>query len=64
MSMDCRNDFNNFFDNLHVRIKILYREFYHGIIYIANEGRHVRILNNTSGKQIVKHNSIIHLFKV
>jgi len=27
---------------MHVRIKI-YREFYHGIIYIANEGRHVRI---------------------
>jgi hypothetical protein len=25
-----------------VRIKI-YREFYHCIIYIANEGRHVRI---------------------
>ena len=28
--------------NAHVRIKI-YREFYHGIIYIANEGRHDRI---------------------
>jgi len=29
----------------HVRIKI-YREFYHGIIYIANEGRHFRIPAN------------------
>ena len=28
---------------MHVRIKI-YREFYHGIIYIANEGHHVKIL--------------------
>jgi hypothetical protein len=28
-----------------VRIKI-YREFYHCIIYIANEGRHVRIVKN------------------
>ena len=33
-----RNDVNNLLDNTHVRIKI-YREFYHGIIYIANEGR-------------------------
>jgi hypothetical protein len=30
------------FVNTHVRIKI-YREFYHGIIHIANEGRYVRI---------------------
>jgi len=30
---------------MHVQIKI-YREFYHGIIYIANEGRHVKITNN------------------
>ena len=28
--------------NTHVRIKI-FREFYHCIIEIANEGRHVRI---------------------
>jgi len=27
---------------MHVRIKI-YLEFYHCIIYIANEGRHVRM---------------------
>jgi hypothetical protein len=39
-----RNDIYNLFVNTHVRIKI-YREFYHGIIYIANEGRHVRIGN-------------------
>jgi hypothetical protein len=37
-----RNDFSNFFDNTHVRIKI-YREFYYDIIYIVNERRHVRI---------------------
>jgi hypothetical protein len=30
---------------MHVQIKI-YREFYHGIIYIANEGCHVKITNN------------------
>lgn len=37
-----RNDVNNLFDNTHVQIEI-YREFYHGIIYIANEGLLVRI---------------------
>ena len=37
-----RNEMNNLFDNTHVGIKI-YQEFYHSIIYIANEGRHVRI---------------------
>jgi hypothetical protein len=37
-----RNDVINLFDNMHVQIKI-YREFFHGIIYIANEGCHVRI---------------------
>ena len=37
-----RNDVYNLFVNTHVRIKI-YREFYHGIIHIANEGRYVRI---------------------
>ena len=36
------NDVCNLFVNTHERIKI-YREFYHCIIYIANEGRHVRI---------------------
>jgi hypothetical protein len=29
-----RNEVDDFFVNTHVRIKI-YREFYHGIIYIA-----------------------------
>ena len=33
---------NNLFDNTQVRIKI-YREFYRGIIHMANELRHVRI---------------------
>jgi hypothetical protein len=37
-----RNDVYNLFVNMHVRIKI-YWVFYHGIIYIVNEGRHVRI---------------------
>ena len=36
------NDGNNLFDNTHVRIKI-YRDFHHGIIYITNERRNVRI---------------------
>ena len=37
------NDVCNLFVNTYVRIEI-YREFYHCIIYIANEGCHVRIL--------------------
>jgi hypothetical protein len=37
-----RNDVCNLFVNTHVRIKI-FREFYHCLIDIANEGRHVRI---------------------
>ena len=41
------NDVCNLFVNTHVRIKI-YREFYHCIIYIANEGRHVRIDTNSN----------------
>ena len=36
------NDVYNLFVYTHVRIKI-YQEFYHSIIYIANEGHHVRI---------------------
>jgi hypothetical protein len=39
-----RNDVSNLFVKKQVRIKI-YWEFYHGIIYIANEGRHLRIKN-------------------
>ena len=39
-----RNDIYNLFVNMHVRITI-YREFFHGIIYIANDGRHARIIN-------------------
>ena len=39
-----RNDIYDLIVNRHVRIKI-YQEFYHDIIYITNEGRHVRILN-------------------
>jgi hypothetical protein len=34
----------NLFVNTHVQIQI-YREFFHGIIYIANEGCHVRIIH-------------------
>jgi len=37
-----RNYVNMLFGNTHVRIKI-YWKFYHSIVYIANEGRHVRI---------------------
>ena len=35
-------DIYNLFANTHVQIKI-YREFYHGFIYIDNEVRRVRI---------------------
>ena len=38
------NEVCNLFVNTHERIKI-YRKFYHCIIYIANEGRHVRSKN-------------------
>jgi len=38
-----RNNVNNLFDNTNVRFKI-YREFYHGIIYISNEGREAKIV--------------------
>ena len=44
-----RNDVCNLFPNMHVRIKT-YHEFYHYIIHIANEGRHVRIKRNKSWK--------------
>jgi hypothetical protein len=37
-----RNDVYNLFVNTHVRTKI-YRGFNHGIIYIVNDGRHIRI---------------------
>ena len=40
------NDVCNLFVNTHEQIKI-YREFYHCIIYIANEECHVRISENT-----------------
>ena len=39
-----RNDACNLFVNTHVLIKI-HRDFYHCIIYRANEGHHVRINN-------------------
>ena len=39
-----RNDVCNLFVNTHVLIKI-HRDFYHCIIYRANEGHHVRINN-------------------
>jgi len=35
-----RNDVLNMSGDMHVRIKI-YQEFYHCMIYIANEGRYV-----------------------
>ena len=40
-----RNDVYDLFVNAHVQIK-LYLEFYYSIIYIANEGCHVRISHN------------------
>jgi hypothetical protein len=53
-----RNDVCNFIVNTHVRIKI-YREFYHCIIYIANEGRHVRIV---FFRDAYKHNNACIVF--
>jgi len=47
-----RNEVYNLFVNTHVRIK-LYLEFYHSIIYIANEVRHVRIKEINHGSQNV-----------
>jgi hypothetical protein len=40
------NDLHNLSDNTHVRIKI-YREYFHSIVYRANEGRHIRIKHPT-----------------
>ena len=37
-----KNDVCNLFVNTHVRIKI-YHDFFNGIIYMSNEGRHVII---------------------
>ena len=36
------NDVNNLSDNMYVRIKI-YLEFYHSILLLANEGRHMHV---------------------
>ena len=47
-----RNYVNNLFDNTHVGIKI-YWEFYHGIIYLAHEGRHFWILENAISNQAI-----------
>jgi len=38
-----RNDVHKLFGNMQVRIKI-YQDFYHGI-YIANQGRHIKMLD-------------------
>lgn len=43
MLLKLRNDVFNLFVKTHIRIKI-YGEFYHGVIYIANEVRNVRII--------------------
>ena len=40
-----RNDVHYLFGNSHVQNKINWK-FYHSIVYIANEGCHIRILNN------------------
>jgi hypothetical protein len=44
------NDVCNLFVNTHVRIGI-YCKFYHCIIYIANEGRRVRMFDLILGKK-------------
>ena len=49
-----RNDVNNLFDNKHVRIKI-YREFHHGISYIANKGCYVSISYITYNSMLILH---------
>ena len=40
-----RNYVHYLSDNAHAWSKI-YTEFYHGIVYVANEGRHIRITTN------------------
>jgi hypothetical protein len=60
------NDVCNLFVNTHERIKI-YREFYHCIIYIANEGRIVEQLasnNNDSLTHSIHHFTINKLKKI
>jgi hypothetical protein len=52
-----RNDVFDLFVNTHVRIKI-YLEFNHGIIYIANERRHVRILDKLRWNVFLEMDSI------
>ena len=37
-----RNDVHNLYSDMHMRSK-LYLQFYHYIVYIAKEGRHIRI---------------------
>lgn len=37
---------NNFSYNIHVQSKI-YWEFYHCIIYVVNEGLHIRVLHRS-----------------
>jgi len=41
-----KNDILDFCDITHAQLRI-YREFYHYIIYIANEGRHFRTNNKS-----------------
>ena len=40
------NDLHNLSDNTHIGIKI-YGDFYHGIMHIAHEGRHIKIMYKT-----------------
>jgi hypothetical protein len=50
-----RNDIYDLFVNVHARNKI-YWQFDHGIMYIANEGRYVRICDSltvTCGRPVV-----------
>jgi hypothetical protein len=39
-----RNYAHNLSDNTHLRNK-LYQEFYRGIVHIANEGGHIRMMH-------------------
>jgi len=47
------NDVHNLSNNTHIQNKI-YQKFYHGIVYIANEGRHIRIMDNLDVCCIIK----------
>jgi hypothetical protein len=54
------NDVHNFPHNMHVWFKV-YQEFYHYIVYIVKEGRHIIIYDNSN--EILTINEIFMFFR-